>query len=722
MPTISDVANRAGVSPATVSRVLHGASNVRPDTRARVEHAIQQLGYVPSAVAQSLRSKRTRSIALLVSDVTNNFWTTVARGVEDVAQRHRYSVLLCNTDEDLAKQCQYLDVLIRQQVDGVIIAPYDSNPQHLDGLRSRNIPTVVVDRQVDGWDVDSVMSDSVAGSRALVQHLLSLGHRHIGVLSGPGTTSTAQDRIAGYCLALSEAGVPIDPRLIRHGEFRTTSGEELMHQLLDEGLAPSAIFAANNAIAMGVINALGKRGLRIPQDIALVCFDDLPDASHLFPFLTVVAQPVYDLGVNAAQLLLSRLETEATLRPRHVVLPSRLVVRHSCGSRLVKNGQCPLSLPVPGVVPEESRMVRPLGSDQRRSTSYVVTGQADSPPRGTGRLTDYDRSDVKRLLNAVQNQETDRVPHLELGQISRAILEYVLEREPAYDLVGSRVGGQEVTPEDHVDFALRLGIDAIPCCLSWRPESTDMADLQPAPSMADQLSYLERYLRAAEGTNVGIIACFSSFFDVALQTTGVMVALHRFRDEQTALEQMMDLLLQHQERVMRVLCDRFADDLALIMIHDQIAGQGGLVLPPDDFLTVYPARMTRLITPAREHGKPLLLHTAGKMSHALPMLHNLGFDAIHPPDLATNEILELKQDWAGRLALVGNFPTQLLVTGSRDEIEEAVRTICATLAPGGGYALSSSLDTFRDVPPRNYVTMVQAVHKYGRYGASGAEV
>ena len=177
--------------------MLQGAKNVRPDTRARVELAIEELGYVPSAVAQSLRSKRTRSIALVVSDITNTFWTTIARGVEDVAQSHRYSVLLCNTDENLAKQRQYLDFLIRQQVDGVIIAPYDSDAQHLDQLRKRNIPTVVIDRRIDGWDVDSVLSDSIAGSRALVQHLVSLGHERIAVLSGPSITSTDDDRIAG---------------------------------------------------------------------------------------------------------------------------------------------------------------------------------------------------------------------------------------------------------------------------------------------------------------------------------------------------------------------------------------------------------------------------------------------------------------------------------------------------------------------------------------------
>ena len=257
MPTISDVARQAGVSPATVSRVIQGAANVRPATRERVQHAIEELGYVPSAAAQSLRSKRTRSLALVVSDITNTFWTTIARGVEDEAQKQGYSVLLCNTDENLTKQLSYLDLLIRQQVDGVIIAPYDSDARHLDKLRQRNIPTVLVDRRIDGWDVDSVYGDSISGARALVQHLIKLGHTRIAVVSGPATTSTAEDRIAGYCLALSEAGLSCDPRLIKRGEFRSNMGQELAHQLLDEGLSPSAIFATNNAIAMGVIDAVG---------------------------------------------------------------------------------------------------------------------------------------------------------------------------------------------------------------------------------------------------------------------------------------------------------------------------------------------------------------------------------------------------------------------------------------------------------------------------------
>jgi LacI family transcriptional regulator len=721
VPTISDVAKRAGVSPATVSRVLQGAKNVRPDTRAKVEQAIGELGYVPSAVAQSLRSKRTRSIALVLPDITNTFWTTVARGVEDIAQRHGYSILLCNTDENLAKQSQYLDVLIRQQVDGVVIAPFDSDGQHLDKLRERSIPTVVVDRRVDGWDVDSVTSDSVAGSRALVQHLLSLGHERIAVLSGPASTSTAEDRIAGYCMALDEAGIPLDRKLIRRGEYRALSGEELTLELLDEGLAVSAIFAANNAIAMGVMDAVAKRGLRIPQDIALVCFDDLPNTSHIFPFLTVVAQPVYDLGVNAAQLLLSRLDGGATLRPRQVVLPPRLIVRHSCGSRLDGNGDCPLSVPISGENSEHSAMVNPLSPKERRNLPRIVAGVAASAPTRDSRLSGYDRSDVNRLLKVLQHQEADRVPHLELQVDSWPLYKYVLEREPEYDPAGARIGGQMVTPEDHVDFALRLGMDAVSCFFSWRPASADLDTLEPPPSLADELSHLERYLRAVEGTNVGIIACFSSFFDVALRATGVMDAPHRFRDVQPVFEQMMDTLLQRQERLMRVVCDRFASELTAVVVADDIAHHAGLLIPTNLFLPIFRHRMEHLITPAKDHNKLLLMDTCGKVDQLLPIIYDIGFNGIHPIGSEFNDIFQVREQWAGKVALIGNVPIALLARGNGAGIENKVREYCETLAPGGGYVLGSSGRISEEIPPENFVAMTRAVHKYGRYGSLGQE-
>jgi LacI family transcriptional regulator, galactose operon repressor len=351
LSTISDVARQAGVSIVTVSRVLNNAPNVNYATRNRVEQAIQELGYVPNVVARSLRSKRTRSLALILPDITNPFWTTVARGVEDAAQNSGYSVLLCNTDENCAKQLRYLDLVASRRVDGVIIAPFDSDVENIRALRDREIATVLVDRRIAGWETDSVRGDSMGGARALVQHLIGLGHTRIAMISGPANTSTARDRVDGYLSALMEAGIRPDPALIRQGEFRARSGERLMEQVLDDDSRSTAVFAANNAIAMGAIDAVVRRGRRIPHDLALVCFDDFDAASHLFPFLTVAVQPAYEMGVKAAELLLSRIESDVALAPRQIVLPARLIIRHSCGSHLrdLDAGCSALALPLAGV-------------------------------------------------------------------------------------------------------------------------------------------------------------------------------------------------------------------------------------------------------------------------------------------------------------------------------------------------------------------------------------
>ena len=722
MPTISDVAKRAGVSPATVSRVMQGAKNVRPDTREKVQRAIDELGYVPSVAAQSLRSKRTRSLALIVSDITNPFWTTIARGVEDVAQRHGYSVLLCNSDENLAKQHQYLDFLISQQVDGVIIAPYDSDARNLEKLRKRNIPTVLIDRRIQGWDVDSVLGDSVSGAISLVRHLIQLGHTRIAMLSGPATTSTAKDRIVGYCMALAEAGIPVDPALIKSGEYKHASGEELIDELLDEGLEPTAVFAANNALAMGVVSSLGKRGSRIPQDMALVSFDDLPNTSRLLPFLTVVAQPVYELGVNAAQLLLSRLDSEVSLRPRHVVLPVRLIVRHSCGSQMDSdNGHCPLSLPIAAPARVQSKMVRQLGSEDQERLARSVNGVLASILGEAVWTSGVDKPDAGRLVKALQHQEPDRVPYVEFAAASKQVYEYVLESELRTEPAPAGVGGVPVSPEEHVEFAGRLGMDAVACHISWNPGSGDVDDLEPLPSLAAQISYLERYLRAAQGSQVGVIASFTSFFGNALQAVGLPEDPGRLAEVQSQLGSLMDSILQRHGRVMRVICDRFSDDLAAVRIEDELAHHDGLVLPSELFRSLFVPRMERFISPAREHGKPLLMHTGGRVDQALPVLHELGFDAVHLVDATINDIFALKEQWAGRLALVGNISADLLAHGSQDEIEEQVRISCARLGPGGGYVLSSSGTASDEIPPWAFVAMAQAVHKYGRYGSLGQE-
>ncbi len=360
MTTITDVAKRAGVAPVTVSRVINAAPNVNAATRERVEQAIAELGYVPNVVARSLRSKRTRTLAFVVPDITNVFWTTVARGVEDVAHNHGYSVLLCNTDEDFSKQARYLDIMVSQRVDGVIIAPCDMDADRLGTLRHHHIATVVIDRRITGWEVDTVYGDSLSGAYALTQHLIKLGHTRIAMLSGPEGAATAEDRIAGYRLALAEAGTEHDPRLIRRGGFSWEAGAALTGQLLDEGLRPTAIFAANNAIAVGVVDAISTRGLRIPADVALVCFDDYPYIASFFPFLTVASQPAYDMGASAAQLLLERLMAPASLRPRRVVLPVRLIIRRSCGRVSPAEASHSFNLPLEGLGPEQIVEVQPI--------------------------------------------------------------------------------------------------------------------------------------------------------------------------------------------------------------------------------------------------------------------------------------------------------------------------------------------------------------------------
>jgi LacI family transcriptional regulator len=725
MSTISDVAQRAGVSPATVSRVLQGASNVRPDTRQRVEQAIEELGYVPSAVAQSLRSKRTRSLALIVPDITNSFWTTIARGVEDAAQGHDYSILLYNTDENPARQIRCLEAVISQRVDGVIIAPYDSDARNLSKLRERNTPTVIVDRRIEGWNVDSVLGDSISGARALVQHLIGLGHRRIAVISGPLNTSTAEDRVMGYLLALAEAGIPLEPHLIRRGEFLSASGEELALQLLDERPAPTAIFAANNLIAMGVIDAAKKLGQRIPQDIALVCFDDLPNVSHIFPFLTVAVQPAYDMGMNAAQLLLSRLESEAALQPRQVVLPIRLIIRHSCGSQLHEGEPCILSLPLPEKAQAEiSVLAKTLTPEEQRDLSQQLTSLDLLAPTTQRRPSDYDRSDVNRLLKALHHEEADRVPHLELSVTSRAVYEYVLERE-----IKHGPGESHILPEDQVEFALRLGIDAVPCDFSWRPKVGDLPKtgsdpvwLGPAPSLIGQLSHLERYLRAAQGTTVGVIAHFASFFDDPLLANGFAEALQSWPDSRPLISRLLDTFLEHQEKLVRAVCDRFASDLALVAIGDSLTRPAGQAIPSDLLEKFFAQGLRRLIAPAKEHGKLLLMNFQGAAEQGLPFLYDLGFDAVHSAGPELDNLLEVKKQWAGKLALIGGIPAYLMANGNRDEIEERVRQCCVHLAPGGGYVLGSSGAIGEGISPQNLAAMARAVHRYGRYGSLGQEV
>ncbi|MFN8562829.1 MAG: LacI family DNA-binding transcriptional regulator [Anaerolineae bacterium] len=327
MTTLNDVAKRAGVSPMTVSRVINNSGYIHKKTRERVEQAIAELGYVPNALARSLRFKQTKTLALLISDITNPFFTTLARGVEDAASEQGFSVILCNTDESRDKEAQYLNVVIQKQVDGVLLVPAVSSVESGKFLQDCGVPFVVLDRRAPGLEVDIVRCDTEIGAYQLTNHLIELGHRRIVALSGPMQVTTAADRIAGYHRALAEAGLEDFAREY-YGGFTVKSGYDLTKRVLASEEA-TALLAANNFIVFGALRALKEANLRVPDDISVVTFDDLLEVMGVEPFLTVVRQPAYDLGRRATQLMLDRLSGAATGAPQEILLPTQLIVRQS---------------------------------------------------------------------------------------------------------------------------------------------------------------------------------------------------------------------------------------------------------------------------------------------------------------------------------------------------------------------------------------------------------
>lgn len=334
MATIQDVANRANVSPATVSRVLNGSAHVRSDLAERVQAAIQALQYRPSRAARALRAKRSTIIGLLISDIQNPFFTLLVRGVEDVAQRRGHSVILCNSDEDPAKERQYIEVLCAEQVAGAIVVPTRERHEAMQSFRDRRIPVVAVDRRLQGGDVDVVPVDNERGAQDAVAHLIDRGCRRIGLITGPLTVTTARERRDGYRRALRQAGLPLDPALERSGAFKAESGRRLADELCSLNEPLDALFATNNVLTLGALEALHARKLRIPNDIAIVGFDEMPWAALSFVSLTTVTQPVYELGSTAAARLFQRLDTPAMLTRQEIVLSPTLCVRDSSRFRL----------------------------------------------------------------------------------------------------------------------------------------------------------------------------------------------------------------------------------------------------------------------------------------------------------------------------------------------------------------------------------------------------
>jgi LacI family transcriptional regulator len=331
MTTIHDVAKRAGVAPITVSRVINNSGYISQGTRCRVEQAISELGYVPNALARGLRSKRTNTLALVMTDITNPFFTNIARGVEDIASESGFSVIYCNTDESETEEYKYAQIMAQKQVDGILLVPACNKSRTVEFLQSIDIPAVLLDRRIPDVQIDTVRCDSISGAYELVKLLIRLGHKRIAVISGQKGVSTAEDRVIGYHQAMTEAGLEENEQ-VYFGSFTQACGYEFTKKALTMPYPPTAFFGANNFISIGVMKALRELKLKVPEDVTLVGFDDLPLSLFIDePFLTVAVQPAYEMGKKATELLLNRILGRTPEECQEVILPIEIIQRKSSG-------------------------------------------------------------------------------------------------------------------------------------------------------------------------------------------------------------------------------------------------------------------------------------------------------------------------------------------------------------------------------------------------------
>jgi LacI family transcriptional regulator len=325
---ISDVAKAAGVSTATVSRALNGVPTVDPLLARRAREAAARLGYRPNAVARNLRRRRTAIWALIISDVANPFFTSLVRGVEDTSQQAGYSIFLCNTAEDPEREQRYLAVSEEEQVSGVILSP-NIRGSGVSSIIKAGTPLVAVDRPLSE-PVDSVLVDSARGAETATMHLLEQGWTNPACITGPSYATTAQERAQGYCTAVAAATGPSAAMHVSYADFRPAGGRNSAASLLQMEPPPDSFFVANSEMMIGVLQELKERGIEPGRDVGLICFDDPPWASLLTPPLSVIAQPAYEMGVQAAQILLERIAAGNTpAEPKTVTLDTTLIVRAS---------------------------------------------------------------------------------------------------------------------------------------------------------------------------------------------------------------------------------------------------------------------------------------------------------------------------------------------------------------------------------------------------------
>jgi LacI family transcriptional regulator len=328
MITIREVAEKARVSPTTVSHVVNNTRFVSEDVRKRVVVAMRELNYRPNALARSLRRGETHTLGLILPDSANPFFAEIGHAIEGAAFALGYSVILCNTENDDNKERLYTEVLENKQVDGMIFVAAGENHESISAICKNGLPLVMVDRDMGSLELDTVTTDNHHGGMIATQHLLSLGHQIIGCITGLSNITPSADRVTGYRTALQQAGLPVEESLLVRGDFHAPSGYSAAIQILQRTSRPTAIFVCNDMMAIGALRAAGQLGLRVPEDVAIVGFDDIELASYTTPPLTTVAQPKQEIGQLAVKLVFERMGSPS-LPPRHNVLSTQLVIRES---------------------------------------------------------------------------------------------------------------------------------------------------------------------------------------------------------------------------------------------------------------------------------------------------------------------------------------------------------------------------------------------------------
>lgn len=329
--TIKEVAKESNVSFSTVSRVIRNAKNVHPETRKKVLRAIKKLNYHVNAGARGMVKRETKTIGVCISDISNPFYPPLVRGVENTINKFHYNLLLCNTDEDAEKEEVYLKLMLEKRVDGLIIAPTGQGISYLKEFVKRNIPVVFIDRKIESIPADTVCTDNIQGAFSAVEHLIKLGHKRVAMIAGLKDITTTQERIQGYLKALKAYNLEANDSLIAEGYSKIEGGMTATEALFKLNSPPTAIFSSNNLMTLGALVFLKKLGKNVPQDVAIIGFDDLEWAEALDPPLTVVSQPTYTIGTTAAQLLIQRLLREGPIKKQNIVLKPELIIRRSCG-------------------------------------------------------------------------------------------------------------------------------------------------------------------------------------------------------------------------------------------------------------------------------------------------------------------------------------------------------------------------------------------------------